>query len=304
MSADYQVFPNLLAVSGQFEGILLDAYGVFWGGNSVGPLPGAKKAMKQLVESKKIIGILSNSTQPSTKEIEKLRTHGFLENEHFHFFITSGDAAKQVFFQERLPFKTPERKFWLFGRGHPKHTPHTAIFKDTLYTETDQIHEADFIYISIPHINGEDQLHPDIFLDEIKKIKQVVKIPMVCANPDKFAHEGNPPRQVVRQGSIAKMYEELGGEVFYIGKPSSIGYELSMERFVQFGITDISKILMVGDTPETDIRGANNFGIASALILNTGMMADRISVYGIENVIPKLSSTDFPNFFIERLGDI
>lgn len=303
MTADYQIFPNLKAISGPYDGVLLDAYGVFWGGNSTGVLPGAKKAMEQLVENNKIVGILSNATQPSSKEVEKLRMHGLLEKEHFHFFITSGDVANHVFLKEKLPFKTSKRKFWLFGRMHPKHTPHVAIFKDTLYTETEQIDEADFIYISIPHINGEDQHHPQIFWDEIKKIKEDSNIPMVCANPDRFAHEGNPPRPVVRQGSIARMYEELGGDVFYIGKPSSLGFALSMEQFSEYGIQDLSKIIMVGDTPETDIRGANNFGIASALILKNGMMADRIAEQGLEKAIPNPDSKDFPTYFIERLGE-
>ena len=32
-----------------FKGILLDAYGVFWGGNDIGPFPEAIETMKTLV---------------------------------------------------------------------------------------------------------------------------------------------------------------------------------------------------------------------------------------------------------------
>ena len=41
-----------------FKGVLLDAYGVFWGGNDIGVLPGAKEVMEKLVSDGKIVGIL------------------------------------------------------------------------------------------------------------------------------------------------------------------------------------------------------------------------------------------------------
>lgn len=53
---------------------------------------------------------------------------------------------------------------------------------------------------------------------------------MICINPDLFAHEGNPPKPVVRQGSIAAIYEELGGPVFYLGKPSDLIFAEAMKN--------------------------------------------------------------------------
>ena len=64
---------------------------------------------------------------------------------------------------------------------------------------------------------------------------------MICVNPDRFAHEGNPPRAVVRQGSIALMHEEQGGQVFYIGKPADKMYFAAMESFLQFGVSNRQK---------------------------------------------------------------
>lgn len=66
------IYPDLLSISDKYQGILLDAYGVFWGGNAFGLLPGAKEVMQQLVAKGKIVGILSNSTQLAAKEIDKL----------------------------------------------------------------------------------------------------------------------------------------------------------------------------------------------------------------------------------------
>jgi HAD superfamily hydrolase (TIGR01459 family) len=300
MTLDFKIFPSLESISDGFSGILLDAYGVFWQGNDVGVFPFSEKAMEREMSNGKIVGILSNSTQLSAKEIKKLALRGLIQGKHFHFLITSGEVTRDYFLNKKLPFKTSRKKFFLFGGVHPKFSSHEDIFKDTEYCETLNIDEADFIFISIPHINGEDQLDKEIFRKEVEKVK-LKNLPMICANPDRFAHEGKPPRAVVRQGSIAQMYEEMGGKVFYMGKPYREAYSFAMKQFLAYNLTDPSRVLMVGDTPETDIRGARAFGMASALVTQTGIMADRISLQGLEKALRALYSSDTPDYFIKGL---
>lgn len=295
-----QIFKSSIDIVEPFKGVLLDAYGVFWEGNRCGLLSGAKEVMEKLVEAKKVVGILSNTTQLVTKEMEKLLKHGLVQGKHYHFLVTSGEVAKETFTTGQLPFEAPKKSFWFFGGTHPNFSPPLTLFEGSPYTETKEIADADFIYISIPHINGEDQLDPRVFLEEIRELKKT-NLPMVCANPDRFAHEGSPPKMVVRQGSIAQLYEEFGGQVFYIGKPHSIVYHTAMGLFKEQGISNSQEILMIGDTPETDIRGANGFGMASALTTQTGIMADRIESQRLDLSNLSLPSIDHPNFFIERL---
>src|SRR5580704_17412030 len=107
MTATSAIHPGLTPISDQFNGILLDAYGVFWGGNDIGLLPGSKEIMQKLVLKGKIVGILSNSTQLASKEINKLNAHGLVQGTHFHFFTTSGEVARDIFLNEKLPFETP-----------------------------------------------------------------------------------------------------------------------------------------------------------------------------------------------------
>jgi len=298
--SDNKIHNNLESISEPFDGILLDAYGVFWGGNSIGLLPGSKETMERLVANGKIVGILSNSTQLARNEIEKLNAQGLIQGEHFHFLITSGEEAKRIFTNSDLPFPTPNKKFYLFGTPHPKFSSHNTLFQNTSFHETTDIEEADFIYILIPHIDGKDQTDPFLFKEHVALYKSA-KIPMVCANPDRFAHEGNPPKAVVRQGSIAQIHEKQGGQVFYIGKPSTIMYMAAMTSFNQFGITNPRKVLMVGDTPETDIRGARTFNMPSALVIKTGIMGDRIVHQGWEETLKAFFAEDFPDFYLEQM---
>lgn len=302
MTTTLQIYPGVASISDRFTGVLLDAYGVFWGGNDFGLLPGAKETMEALVSNGKIVGILSNSTQLAEKEMSKLERHGLHQGKHFHFYITSGDAARAIFLSKKLPFETPKNKYWLFCGGHPKFSPHKAIFEGTQYSETLDLDEADFVYVSVPHIGGEDQTDPERFREMVEAVR-LKNLRMVCANPDRFAHEGMPPKMVVRQGSIAAMYEEIGGHVFYIGKPYEEVYQLALENFKKYNRRNLKEILMVGDTPETDIRGAKRVGIPAALITETGVLAERISHKGMETTVAALTPSDSPDYFIKRFSD-
>lgn len=301
MTTPYEVLPAFLSVSNQFQGILLDAYGVFWGGNDFGPLPGSKEVMEKLVANGKIVGILSNSPQLAGSWINKLERNGLLQGKHFHFVLTSGEVARDVFLNEKLPFATPNKKFWVFFGAHPKFALDERLFKDTAYTETKNIDEADFIFIATPHIDGEDQTDPERFREAVEKIKEK-NLPMVCPNPDCFAYEGKPPKAVVRQGSIALLYEKLGGRVFYIGKPYTSVYSKALEIFKKYNVKDLEQILMVGDSPETDIQGARAFGMPSALIVKTGIMGGRLESRGVR-ALEELPSEEIPNYFVERFTD-
>lgn len=297
----YSIYSTIQEIAHGYEALLLDAYGVFWGGNSIGLFPGSKEAMASLIQKGKIVGILTNSSAIAEKEIDKLKSHGLNEGEHYHFLLSSGEVAKNLFDSAHLPFSTPKKKYVAFGDKHPKF-PHASTFLETTpYSETTRIEEADFILITIPHLDGEDQLDPSLFREAVKKFKDS-KLPMVCINPDRFAHEGNPVKVVVRQGAIAELYEEVGGSVFYIGKPHTPAYEQAMDCFAKFGIYDKTRILMVGDTPETDIRGAKSFGMDAALLTETGLMSEETKKHGLEAAIKRLCQEEFPNHFVKRLG--
>lgn len=293
---------NFKDVSKDFKAFLLDANGVFWGDkgvNGVGLYPGSKELMENLMSKGKKVGILSNSTQLFSKQINKFKSLGIEQDKHFNFYLTSGDITRDIFLNKRLPFITKTNKYFLSGAPHPRYSSHLPIFDGTIYSETKDIDEADFIYVSIPNINGQDECNPEVFRSQLQKL--IIKNkPMICPNPDKFVITGNPPKQVVRQGSIAKLYEEMNGEVFYIGKPKKIVYDYAMKKFNELEIYNSSEILMVGDNPETDISGANNFGISSALLTETGIMGDRIKLNGLDNSIKNLSKIESPTFLINR----
>ena len=64
-------------------------------------------------------------------------------------------------------------------------------------------------------------------------------------------------------GSIARLYEELGGAVTYIGKPNAPIYE---ECLRLLGRPDPSRVLAIGDSLDHDVRGGAGMGMGTVLI--------------------------------------
>ena len=60
-------------------------------------------------------------------------------------------------------------------------------------------------------------------------------------------HRGNI--EELCAGSVAKVFEELGGEVIYFGKPYEEVYKMCFNSN--------EKVLAIGDNLRTDIKGAN-----------------------------------------------
>ncbi|HZH10194.1 MAG TPA: TIGR01459 family HAD-type hydrolase [Microvirga sp.] len=89
---------------------------------------------------------------------------------------------------------------------------------------------------------------------------------MVCANPDLIVERGHMILPCA--GALALAYEEMGGAVFYAGKPHAPVYEKALAVASDLNHRSIPKnrVLAVGDAIRTDIAGAAGFGIDSLMI--------------------------------------
>lgn len=292
-------FSSLEELIDQFDGILLDAYGVFWNGNSLGLMPNAEKVFNRFMMANKHVGILSNSSQLAEKEKNKLEKWGIFASKHYHFYLTSGEIGKNALLDLKLPFPVVSKKFFPLFKPHPQFSSYYDLFKETSFTETFDPSEADFIYLNIPHIEGKDQTESVVFQEEINRILPL-KLPMICFNPDKVAFEGNPLNAVIRQGAIGSLYEKRGGKVHYTGKPYPQAFQIAIDQFEKVGIRR-EKIVMIGDNPETDIRGANQVNLASALITETGVMGFHLKEKG-SSAFDMIHKSDTPSFYLKSFN--
>ena len=112
----------------------------------------------------------------------------------------------------------------------------------------------------------EDDLnyYKELFKDHLNK-------KMICTNPDLIVDKGN--KRELCAGSVAQVYEKMGGNVVHFGKPYSEVYNQAIDN-------KNKKVLSIGDNLNTDIKGANLLNYDS-LIVSNGIHKDEIKEEGI-----------------------
>jgi len=114
--------------------------------------------------------------------------------------------------------------------------------------------------------------------------------PVLVGNPDIVA-----PRETgfsVEPGHFAhRLADSTGITPEFYGKPFADIFDLAFKRL---GDVDRTRVVMVGDSLHTDILGARNVGIASALISNYGFFAGQDAEKAVE------ATGIVPDFILER----
>jgi HAD superfamily hydrolase (TIGR01459 family) len=98
---------------------------------------------------------------------------------------------------------------------------------------------------------------------------------MVCANPDIVVERGD--KLVYCAGALADAYAELGGKVLYCGKPHVPIYAAALARAAALrGETPpLARVLAIGDSVRTDLKGAAAFGIDCVFVIS-GIHAEEL----------------------------
>jgi HAD superfamily hydrolase (TIGR01459 family) len=110
----------------------------------------------------------------------------------------------------------------------------------------------------------------EISVREIAMLTQAAdkKLPFICANPDKSVKVGDTFQLCA--GALADIYETLGMEVDFFGKPYPIVYHYCLEILEGLSGQPVhqNQILAIGDGLYTDIKGAQNANIDCLMVLN------------------------------------
>jgi ribonucleotide monophosphatase NagD (HAD superfamily) len=89
---------------------------------------------------------------------------------------------------------------------------------------------------------------------------------MLCVNPDRYVMVGT--ERVICAGALADLYVELGGpRAREVGKPDPAAYPPVLEAL---GIADTRRVVAIGDSPHTDLAGAQAAGLDAVWAL-TGL---------------------------------
>ena len=125
------------------------------------------------------------------------------------------------------------------------------------YTKVDSLADADFIYVENT-LNNNDTIEQYI---PILEHGASLNMPLVCVGNDTSTY--NHGAITLGAGAIAEQYAILGGKIITNGKPDAKIFAYAID-----GLSNIKKekILIIGDSLSTDIKGAKLLGVDSMLI--------------------------------------
>ena len=136
------------------------------------------------------------------------------------------------------------------------------IHEQKISIEIENIAYADLIVCTEPFNPSRDQLAD---YENILKLGVDKDLTLLCANPDLVVDVGNTREMCA--GSLASMYEKMGGKVIYFGKPHNNIYQEVYSFLNSVGKPKAQSILCIGDGLNTDIKGANNEKLDSLLVV-------------------------------------
>ena len=104
-------------------------------------------------------------------------------------------------------------------------------------------------------------------------------LPLVCANPDLVVEVNGV--MLPCAGAVGALYEEIGGTVFWAGKPHSSAYAgaLAEAERLRGGAIEPARVLAIGDAVRTDLAAAANAGV-DALFVTSGIHREAVMTDG------------------------
>ncbi len=234
----------------------IDLWGVVHNGISL--YEKAIKVLNELEKNNKDYILLTNAPRPNNTVKIFLEKMGLNENIRSHVF-TSGEAALN-YLKDNFSLKN------FFHIGPNKDFD---LFKDFEKMKSNNINECDYFLCTGLFDESNQNLNYYKNLFENKTNKK-----MICTNPDLIIDRGN--KRELCAGSIAMVFEKMGGDVIYFGKPYPEVYNQSFNN-------NNKKVLCIGDNLNTDIKGANLLNYDSLLITN-GIHKKEIEEDGIDKI--------------------
>ncbi len=215
-----------------YDTFIIDLWGVLH--NGIMPFPKAMEAIKHLHKNSKKIVFLSNAPRPSF-EVKKFLLNMKVDERYLTNLITSGEAAMQDINKNK--FGTT---FFHLGPDRDR------FIYEKIKDKKKDIQNCDFILCTGLFDEKDENINQYKIL-----LKNSISKKFVCTNPDLTVHRGD--HEEFCAGAIAKIFEDLGGQVIYYGKPYKEIYKTCFKSD--------EKVLAIGDNLRTDIKGANNLNL-------------------------------------------
>ena len=252
-----EIIEKFAPLAGGYDVLLCDVWGVVH--NGVAAFPAACEALTRFRAGGGAVILITNAPRPGAS-VQRIIDRFGVPRAAYDSIVSSGDVTRGVVTarrDQRVFHLGPERDLPIFeGLGVPFAPVETAdyvvcsgLFDDTIET-------------------------PDNYRELLSAMRTRALF-MVCANPDIVVERGDT--LIYCAGALADAYGELGGEVLYCGKPHAPIYEAALAAAAALRGTapPRSRVLAIGDSVRTDLKGAASFGV-DCLFVVSGIHAEEL----------------------------
>ncbi len=240
-----------------YDAVLCDVWGVVH--NGLAAFPEACDALVRLREFGGSVVLITNAPRPGKVVMTLLDKLG-VPRQAYDDIVSSGDVTRAVIAER------PDKK--LFHIGPKRDLP---IFEG-LGLQFVPLEAAE--YVVCTGLSDDEIETPENYRALLGRLR-ARNLFMLCANPDVVVERGD--KLVYCAGALADLYGELGGEVLYAGKPHRPIYAQALSRAAKLrgASPPLSRVLAIGDSVRTDLKGANAFGV-DCLFVTAGIHSEEL----------------------------
>jgi HAD superfamily hydrolase (TIGR01459 family) len=226
----------------RYDVVLCDVWGVVH--NSIVAFPQAADALTRFRRNGGAVVLITNAPRPGSVVEHYLDKLG-LPRASYDAIVASGDVTRGAI---------ATRNGTIYHLGPARDLP---IFAG-LDVEFAPPEHADFTVCT--GLFNDDTETPDDYRDLLAAMR-ARNMFMLCANPDLVVERGE--KLIYCAGALADVYGALGGEVFCAGKPYAPIYKEALAKAQAALGTEVrrDRILAIGDSIRTDLKGARDFGV-------------------------------------------
>ena len=238
-------------------GYLIDMDGVIYRENTL--IPGAADFVQALVATGTPFLFLTNNSAPTPADLEvRLKHLGIYGLTPRHFYTSALNAA------DFLGETDPSCTVFVIGEGGLLAALHERkIASDAIQPR----------YVVV----GEGATT----MEKLSKAHECIErgARLLATNPDNWCPVSSEKTRPGAGATAAFLEASTGRRAYYLGKPNGYMFHRARRKLAEFARKQPEQVVMIGDTMETDIRGAVEAGMPSFLVLSGSTQLEVVGDY-------------------------
>lgn len=251
------VLDGAASLLGQYDAVFCDVWGVLH--NGVTPYAAAGAALARFRAAGGTVVLVSNAPSPSSV-VTVFLDHIGVRRDAWDAIVTAGDLTRMHLEESG------------YRRIH-----HIGPLLDMRVFEGLRIEHVGLEHASAVVCTGvaDDQDETGESYRPLLSRAIELSLPLVCGNPDLVVDIGGILLPCA--GAVAVLYESMGGDVHWAGKPHRPAYKAAHHLAERASDKPVAqdRILAIGDAVRTDLAGAAGYGV-DCLLIGQGIHRDEL----------------------------